>query len=100
MLNLLVFLVRGGCTTGFTLAYYITENYTPVSVLATTFAITNIVARFFTILAPISADLMANPMILSTVFACAAFIASFWLDKNHKDLFQDSEEIDIKPHKS
>lgn len=74
-----------GCVVGFTLAYYITENLTPVSVLATTFSVTNVVSRLVTILAPISADLMPNPMILSVTFAFIAFMASFWIDPSHRD---------------
>ncbi len=97
MLNFFVLLVRAGCVVGFTLAYYITENLTPVSVLATTFSITNVVSRLVTILAPISADLMPNPMILSAIFANVAFVASFWLDPSHKDQFLDSRRVCTEP---
>ena len=79
------------------MAYYITENLTPVSVLATTFSVTNVVSRLVTILAPISADLMPNPMILSAIFANVAFVASFWLDPSHKDQFLDSERVGSEP---
>ena len=100
-LNFFVLLVRGACCLGFVMAYYVTETLTPVSVLGTTFACTNIVSRIITVLAPISADLMANPMLLSATFAAIAFLASFFIDSsNGKDYLidhKDEKNFEEKP---
>ena len=92
-LNFFVILVRGACSIGFVMAYYVTETLTPVSVLGTTFACTNIVSRIMTVLAPITADLFANPMLLSALFAAVAFLASSFIESsNCKDRINDQKE--------
>ena len=82
----LVFTVRLCSGVSFAMAYYGTISVTPPVVLSTVFSLTNIACRFFTIFSPVISRVTTNPIIYVAVLGFVAFICSFFLNEDSRDI--------------
>jgi ABC-type nickel/cobalt efflux system permease component RcnA len=106
--------MRLGVTFAFGLAYFGNQEYFEPIFLSTVFGICNIFARMCTIMSPMVAEVVPEPIILITICAIASAIASSFLrqpqkgdfagKKGHIAFVQDSdisnhqdENLDQKP---
>ena len=63
MVPLCIVLMRAGVTTGFSLSYYGNSEYFPSQFTGTAFGFSNMVARIVTIFAPLSTEIIKEPII-------------------------------------
>jgi MFS transporter, OCT family, solute carrier family 22 (organic cation transporter), member 4/5 len=76
-----VLLMRYGVTTAFSLAYYGNSEYFQTDMVSTAFGACNTMARLSTIVSPMLAEVLAQPIILITFWTLVSAITSFFLIK-------------------
>ena len=74
-----VFLGRYGASAGFALIFLITSETFPTEVRGTIFGVSNMIARFGGILAPLISSTFKHFMLILGAMGCISFILTFWL---------------------
>jgi MFS family permease len=89
-----VFMMRFGITVSFGLAYYGNGEYFQTDIASTAFGACNTMARFSTIISPMVAEVLTQPIILITCWTFIAAVVSFFLVKpmNVLDSIADAQE--------
>ena len=91
-----VFMMRFGITGGFILAYYGNSEYFQTDFSSTALGIWNTCARFATIISPMVAEVLPQPIILISVFSFVSLILSFFLIKPKNILISQLEKAEEK----
>mmetsp|Transcript_16879 Transcript_16879/g.14800 ORF Transcript_16879/g.14800 Transcript_16879/m.14800 type:complete len:160 (+) Transcript_16879:1081-1560(+) len=73
--------MRYGISVAFTYAYYGNSEYFQTDMVSTAFGISNTTARLSTIVSPMVAEVLSQPIILITLCTFVSSIVSFFLNK-------------------
>ncbi len=92
MVPITIVLMRCAVTTAFSMAYFGNQEYFPAQYQSTVFGVCNICSRFLTILAPLSVELIPQPIILVTIATVGSAVSSIFLKKPELPVRVDFEE--------
>lgn len=93
-----VLLMRYGITTAFGFAYFGNSEYFQTDMVSTVFGACNTIARFSTIISPMVAEVLPQPIILITICTFIAAASSLLLIKPANVLGNDDSESQSPHH--
>ncbi|CAI2363809.1 unnamed protein product [Moneuplotes crassus] len=87
-----VLLMRYGVTVAFSFCYYGNSEYFQTDMSSTAFGVSNTMARFSTIVSPMVAEVLSQPIILVTLVTFGSAMVSFFLKKPQNILGIEDDE--------
>ena len=88
--------MRYGISVAFSYSYFANSEYFQTDMASTAFGVSNTVARLCTIISPMVAEVLSQPIILITFCTLASASVSFFLDKPLNILGADGSENQIE----